>query len=193
MTKLIKLLAATAALTAAPLAVHAQAVPAATIVIVNMDEVFNASTAGKQAQTELNARLEALRARVATATSKFNAEEQELLRTQPAQTAAAPAVNAWKAKVTDLQRRKVAEQESLGKADQDLGRTRQSVLRQFGDAANPIVSTVMKERGAVIALAEGATLQHTAGIDVTADVTARFNKSTPRLSTATPPATAAAK
>ncbi|WP_419814461.1 OmpH family outer membrane protein [Glacieibacterium sp.] len=191
MTKLFKTLALATAFAAAPTVALAQTVPPATIVIVNMDEVLNNSVAGKQAQVELNARLEALRARVSAATTKFNAEEQELLRTQPAPTAAPAVSNPWKAKVTDLQRRKVAEQDALGKADQDLGRSRQNVLRQFGDAANPIVSAIMKERGAAIALAEGATIQHIAGIDITDDVLARFNKSTPRISTATPAATAA--
>ena len=44
----------------------------------------------------------------------------------------------------------------------------------------------MKERGASIALAEGATLQHSASIDVTADVVARLDKSLPRVSSTAP-------
>jgi hypothetical protein len=65
------------------------------------------------------------------------------------------------------------------------------VLKQINDGAQPIITAIMKERGAQIALAEAATLQHTAGIDVTADVVSRLDKALPRVSTTAPAAPAA--
>ena len=66
--------------------------------------------------------------------------------------------------------------------------SRQFVVKQLNEAAQPIISTIMKERGASIALAEGATLQHAASIDVTTDVIARLDKALPRVVTAAPAA-----
>ena len=89
----------------------------------------------------------------------------------------------------DFQTRKAKEEQDLRKRDADFQASRQSVLKQLNDAAQPIISTVMKERGATIVLAEGATLQHIAALDVTPDVVSRLDKSLPRVSTATPAAT----
>ena len=44
----------------------------------------------------------------------------------------------------------------------------------------------MRERGASIAMPEGATLQHAASIDVTNDLVARLDKALPRVSTTAP-------
>ena len=60
------------------------------------------------------------------------------------------------------------------------------MLKQINDGAQPVISAIMRERGASIVLAEGATLQHTAAIDITGEVVTRLDKSLPRVSTATP-------
>jgi outer membrane protein len=65
------------------------------------------------------------------------------------------------------------------------------VLKQINDGAQPIITTIMKERGASIAIPEGATLQHSASIDVTTDVIARLDKALPRVSSTVPAAAAA--
>ncbi len=188
MKMLLTSLALATAAIAAPVA--AQTLPPAVIVIVNMDEVFQTSTAGKTAQAELKTRLDGIQARLGSLRTSFGAEEQTLGQSRP--TAAGPAATAWEAKVKDFTTRKTQAEQELAKRDQDFQASRQFVLKQINDGAQPIITTIMKERGASIALAEGATLQHTAAIDVTADVVARINKSLPRVST-TAPAGAPAK
>ena len=189
MKTLIKtLLLASALAVTAPLA--AQAVPAATIVLVDMDKVFTTSVAGKQAQVELKTRADGIQARLQSLSTQFGAEEQALGKTQPAPTATAAIITAWQTKVKDFQARKSTAEQDLRKRDADFQASRQSVLKQLNDAAQPIISTVMKERGANIVLAEGATLQHIAALDVTPDVVSRLDKSLPRVSTATPAAPA---
>ncbi len=182
------LLAATLGITA-PLA--AQAIPTATIVLVDMDKVFTTSAAGKQAQAELKTRADGIQARLQSLSTQFGAEEQALGKTQPQQGATPAVIAAWQAKVKDFQTRKAKEEQDLRKRDADFQASRQSVLKQINEAAQPIISTVMKERGANIVLAEGATLQHIAALDVTPDVVSRLDKSLPRVSTATPVAPAA--
>jgi Skp family chaperone for outer membrane proteins len=87
--------------------------------------------------------------------------------------------------------RQQAAQREVGQAENDLQRSRQFVLKQISDGVNPILTVVMRERGANLALPVGATLQHGSSLDVTADVIARLDKSLPRVST-TPPAQAPA-
>lgn len=187
MKKLVLALALATAAVSAPVA--AQTLPPAVIIIVNMDEVFQTSAAGKTAQAELKTRLDGIQARLASLRTSFGAEEQTLAQTRP--TAAGPAATAWEAKVKDFTTRKTQAEQELAKRDQDFQASRQNVLKQINDGAQPIITAIMKERGASIALAEGATLQHSAAIDVTKDVVARINTSLPRVSTATPAAPAA--
>jgi outer membrane protein len=175
---LISLAIATAAI-AGPVA--AQTLPPAVIIIVDLDQVFQTSAAGKQALVELKTRADAIQARLQQLRTSFGTEEQALVSTRP--TAAGPAATAWETKARDFQTRKTQAEQELAKRDQDLQASRQFVVKQLNDAAQPIIGTIMKERGASIALAEGATLQHSASIDVTADVIARLDKALPRVAT----------
>ena len=182
-----------AVLLAAPLLVAgtatAQTLPPPVIVIVDMDQVINGSIAGKQAATELKTRADGIQARLASLRTQFGTEGEALQKAQPAQTATPAAIGAWQTKARDLQTRQATAEADLQKRDRDFQASRQVVLKQINDAAQPIISTVMRERGATIVLAEGATLQHSAGIDVTKDVVARLDKALPRVSTTAPAVT----
>jgi Skp family chaperone for outer membrane proteins len=180
---------ASAATVAAPVA--AQTLPPAVIVVVNLDQVFQDSAAGKIAQTELKTRLDGIQSRLASLRTSFGAEEQTLAKAQPAQGATPAIIQAWQAKVKDFTTRKTQAEQELQKRDQDFQASRQYVLKQINDGAQPIITQIMKERGASIAVPEGATLQHSASIDVTTDVIARLDKSLPRVSSTAPAAPAA--
>ncbi len=187
----MKTLSKTAILIAAMLgssAALAQALPPPVVIIVDMDQVINGSAAGKQAAADLKTRADAIQARLASLRTQFGTEGEALQKAQPAPTAAPAAITAWQTKARDLQSRQQAAEADLQKRDRDFQASRQLVLKQINDAAQPVISTVMRERNATIVLAEGATLQHSAAIDVTADVLARLDKSLPRVSTAAPAA-----
>ena len=175
---LISMVLASAAI-AAPVA--SQTLPPAVIIVVDLDSVFQTSAAGKQALTELKTRADAIQGRLQQLRTSFGTEEQSLVSTRP--TAAGPAATAWETKAKDFQTRKTQAEQELAKRDADLQASRQFVVKQLNDGTQPIISTIMKERGASIALAEGATLQHASAIDVTADVIARLDKSLPRVVT----------
>ena len=180
--------AAVAAMLAASGATTAQTVPAATIIIVDMDQVILNSAAGKAASAELKTKADALQARVTSLQAQFSSEEQTLAKSQPAQGAAPAVVTAFQAKARDYATRRQTAETDVGNRNRDFQASRQYVIKQIQDGANPVISTIMRERGASIVLAEGATLQHSASIDVTADVIARLDKSLPRVSTAAPAA-----
>ena len=187
MKTLFKTAALATTLLAMPL--RAQTLPAPVIVIVDMEEIISTSAAGKTAQAELKTRFDGIQARLQSLRTQYGAEEQALIKTRP--TAAGPAATAWETKARDLQTRKTKDEQDLATRNQQFEASRQNVLRQINAGAEPIISTVMRERGASIVLAEGATLQHTAALDVTKDVVARLDKALPRVSAA--PAAPAAK
>ena len=188
---LIALAVSTAALSAPIMApVAAQTLPPAVVIVVDMDQVFANSAAGKQAQTELKTKLDAIQARVSQLRTSLGTEEQQLGQSRPQ--AAGAELTAWETKVRDFTARKTQAEQEVQKREQDFQAARQYVLKQINDAAQPIITAVMRERGASIALAQGATLQNAASLDVTADIIARIDKSLPRVSTTPPAAPAAA-
>ena len=187
-TKIIALaLAAAAPLTIHASAAAAQNLPAAVIVVVDLDKVFQGSVAGKQATAELKTRADALQARVTALQTQFGTEQQTLGKSRPA-VQTGPAETAWEAKVRDLQsRQQTAEQELAGR-NRDLQLSQRSVLQQFNDGVQPVITAIMKEHGASLVLPESSTIQHAGAMDITADVLARVDKALPRISTATPAA-----
>ena len=185
----MKIISKTAIVLAALLgssATLAQALPPPVVIIVDMDQVINGSAAGKAAAADLKTRADAIQARLASLRTQFGTEGEALQKAQPAQTAAPAAITAWQTKARDLQNRQQAAEADLQKRDRDFQASRQLVLKQINDAAQPVITAVMRERNATIVLAEGATLQHSAAIDVTADVLARLDKALPRVNTTAP-------
>lgn len=170
---------------AVPTVALAQAVPAATIVIIDMDRVVTQSAAGKYAQGQLKTKLDAVQARVATLRDQFGKEEETLIKAREGNTMAQPA---WEAKVKDLTQRKATAENELRGRERDYSASQGYVLKQINDAVNPIISQIMREKNATIALAEGATIQHVASIDVTNDVIARLDRALPRVNVTAPPA-----
>ena len=179
------MLAALAAAVAAP--ALAQTLPPPVIIIVDSDRVLSESAAGKVALAELKTKNDAIQARVASARTQFGTEGEALQKQVPAQGAAPAVVQAFQAKANDFDKRRQAAEADIQKRASDLQIARQYAIKQINDAAQPVITAIMRERGATIVLPEGATLQHASSLDVTADVLARLDKALPRVST-TPPA-----
>lgn len=172
---------------AAPAA--AQKLSPPTIVIVDMDRIVNESAAGKTAGTEIQTKVNTLRTRANTLQTQLKADAESIQKGQADKTLAGAALEARAKAFGDKQQQA---QQELGRLENDVQRTRQYVVEQITNAANPIITTVMREKGASIALQEGATLQHSASLDITNDVIARLNTATPRVSTKPPAETAPA-
>ncbi|MEY2883877.1 MAG: hypothetical protein RL490_1601 [Pseudomonadota bacterium] len=183
MKKLFIALALASAAITAPVA--AQQLPPAVIVVVNIDNAITNSAAGKAAFAELKARADRLQARTTQLQNQLGAEQQTLESSRP--TAAGPAATAWEAKAKDFSTRAQGAQTELAKSNQDLQLSQRYVISQINDSMQPIITQIMKEHGANIAIAEGARLQHAAALDITTDVIARLDKALPRVAT-TPPA-----
>jgi Skp family chaperone for outer membrane proteins len=173
-----------AALLGAGTAATAQALPPAVIVVVDLDAVVNTSAAGKLAATELQTRIQALQTRATTLQTQLQTEGTAIGQGQQNKSLAGPALEQ---RVRAFEERQNAARAELGRGDQEIQRARNFVIQQINTAAQPIITAIMRERGASIALAENATIQVSSSLNVTNDVIARLNTSTPRVST-TPPA-----
>lgn len=166
--------------------VLAQQLPAAVIVTVDRQEMIATSAAAKAAQAELKPKADALNARVSQLRTSLAAEQKTLQDTQPQQGAAEASVRAFEIKVRDFQTRQQQAEQEVQRRQQEIQQSEQWVVKQINDGAQPIISQIMRERGANIAVDEQVTIQHAAAIDVTADVVARLDKAMPKVSI-TPP------
>jgi len=170
---------------AMPATVLAQAAPAATIIVVDIERVVSQSTAGKQAMGEIQGRVSALQTRANTLQGQLKTEADAIQAGQANKSLAGPALET---RVKAFRQKEGSAQQEIGRLENEIQRSRQFVLQQISDAVGPIVSQIMKDRGANIALPKAATLQHAAAMDVTADVISRLDKSLPKVSTTPPPA-----
>ena len=171
--------------------VLAQQLPPAVIVTVNRQEMIANSAAAKAAQAELKPKGDALQARVGQLRTSLQAEEKTLRDTAPQQGAAPAAVQAWQAKVQEFQGRQQQAEQEIQRRQQEIQVAEQWVVKQINDGAQPIISQIMRERGANIAVDEQVTIQHAAAIDITADVQARLDKALPKVSVTPPTAPSA--
>ena len=162
----------------------AQTLSPPVIVIIDLDRVVNESVAGKGAATEIQGKITGLQTRANTLQTQLKTDADSIQAGQANKSLAGPALEQ---RAQAFGQKQQQAQQEIQRLEQDVQRSRQYVIKQINDAAQPIITQVMRERGASIALAEGATLQHSASIDVTTDVISRINTSLPRVST-TPPA-----
>ncbi len=171
-------------LLATPAGVAAQQLSPAVIIIVDLDRVVNESAAGKAAAAELQAKAAALNARRNTLAQQLQTEADAIQQGQQNKTLAGPA---FEARVKAFQEKENAANAELQRGQEDLARAQQYVLQQINNAAQPIITQIMREKGASIALAERATIQHSGSLNVTNDVLARLNAALPKVSTTPPP------
>jgi len=176
------------AFTALPTVALAQAAPP--VVVVDMGRIAAESAASKSAEPQLKAKFESVQARAKTLGDQFRGEYESLQKAQPSM-----AKEAFQAKAKELQERQVAAENEVRGKEQDYGRSVQYVRQQILEAVNPIITAVMREKGASIALDRDVTLATAASLDVTNEVMTRLNAALPRVNVNPPaaPATPAPK
>jgi Skp family chaperone for outer membrane proteins len=167
-----------------PATVLAQAAAPATIIVVDIERVVSQSAAGKAAMGEIQGKVTALQTRANALQGQLKTEADAIQAGQANKSLAGPALDT---RVKAFGQKQQSAQQEVGRLENEIQRSRQFVLQQISDGVGPVVSQIMKERGANIALPKGATLQHAASLDVTAEVITRLDKSLPKVST-TPPA-----
>ena len=151
-----RIVAALIAATALAAPAMAQRAPASVVVVVNTDRIYRDCNACRTAQTQLQSQVAALRTRQQTLETQLRPEGQAI------QTA----VNALAGKQPDaaLQNRVKAFQQKQDQANQELSRGQQNVqsiqanvVRQINERLQPVINQVMTQKGANLAVDEGAS------------------------------------
>jgi len=175
----IFLLAAIAATTAIPSAVHAQARP--TILIVDTGAVMGTCTACKAAAAQLQQKQTALRTRAQSLQQQLQTEGKPLQDQFEALKGKQPDA-ALQQKITAYQAKERNAQQELAKGERDLQSTATNVQQQIGTRLVQIVEQIRAQRGAAIAIAKDSTLANDTAIDVTSQVLASLNAALPSVS-----------
>jgi Skp family chaperone for outer membrane proteins len=186
MTKFKLALLAAAAL--APASAFAQNVPGAVIAVVDTQRILGSCTACVAANGQIQTLVQQAQTRAQALSAPLQTEEQAL-QTEATRVRALPEGAAKNAAGGQLQQRFNAFQAKQAAGQQELDRlrtniesVRQNVLRQISEKLNPIVTQVMTQRGANIALDQQATLAAAKSVDVTDAALAALNAQLPSVS-----------
>ncbi|HET9427723.1 MAG TPA: OmpH family outer membrane protein [Allosphingosinicella sp.] len=181
MNKLTFGAAAAALALTTPMAAQAQRAPDAVIVVVNTDRIYRECTACRAAQTQLEGMVTSARTRAQQLGQPLQTEAQSIeqagaaLRNQSG-AARTSAEAALQTRVQQFQTRQSAAQQEIARLEQNIQSTQANVLRQINERLNPVVTQVMTQRNANIALDVNATLARSNAVDVTDAVLAALNQ-----------------
>jgi outer membrane protein len=179
--------AALAASLGAGSAANAQAIPAATVAVVDLEKVTTECTACKTAAATLRSQIAGLQTREQALTGPLQTEQKSI------QTA----IDALKGKEPDaaLQARAKAWETKRQQAAQEIGRQQDQIKRnqayisqQIQTKLGPIYQQVMQKRGANVMVEVGSTLATSSSLDVSNDVLASLNVVLPTVQTTAPAA-----
>ncbi len=183
--------AAIAALSAAlPTAATAQKVAPAVVVIVDVQKIFAECTACKSAQTQLQAQAAAIQSRAQQLGAPLQTEAQSIQTAARGKTTIDPALLA---RAQALQTKQNSANQEIEGRQQTFQRNRAFVAQQINDRLNPIITQVMTQRGANLAVDTAATLAVSPSLDVTGAVLAALNAALPSVNVNAPAAPAPAQ
>jgi Skp family chaperone for outer membrane proteins len=180
MRKLLMLLAASAAV-AVPSLASAQRAPAAVVVLVDTNKVYNDCNACKTAQAQFQAQATAAQNRQKTLTAQLQPEHEAIQKAIDALNGKQPDA-ALRTRIEAYQKKSEDAQQEVARAEQNLQSIRANIIRQIDVKFGPAVSQVMAAQGANIAVDMEGTIAHGPGTDVTAAVLAALNASLPSVS-----------
>ena len=183
--KKITLAAAAAAISLAiPGAASAQQLPQSVIAVVDTGRILQQCTACVAANQQLQAQAQQLEQRAQALGTPLQTEQQAI---QQALQAAGGNPNAQlQQRITAFQtQQQNAQRELSGRQDQ-LRRNQQFVLQQIDQRLNPIITQVMQQRGANIAVDRQATLAHNPAVEITDAVLALLNQQLPSVNVNAP-------
>jgi outer membrane protein len=163
-------------------AAQAQKAPAAVIVTVDTQKIFATCNACKAAQTQLQSQAQQLQTLAQSLGTPIRTEAQAI---EKAAGGKAPDA-ALQGRINALQTKQNQANQQLAQRQEQFQRNRAYVAQQINQKLDPIITSVMQQRGANLALDAGATLAAGASLDVTNDVLSQLNSQLPNVSTTAP-------
>jgi Skp family chaperone for outer membrane proteins len=172
---------------AAPVALQAQALPQATVMVVDTDQIIRECTVCAAANTQLQQQLQQLQARAQQLSAPLRTEGQAIQTAVNALPAGQEPDAALQTRIRNYQTQEQTAQREIQQRQQTIERNRQFVLQQIGERVRPAIQSVMQQRGASVALDAGSVLNMSPALDVTAAVLAVVNQNTAPLNVTAPP------
>lgn len=171
---------------AIPAAAPAQKIGPAVIIVVDREQIYSDCVACKAAQTQLQAQLQQIQQRAQQLGQPIDAEVNAI---RTAAGGKAPDA-ALQKRIQELQTKQAAAQKELAESEATFNRNRAFVSKQINDKLDPIITQMMRDRGASIALDQNVTIAISPAVNVTNDVLAALNQQLPSVSTTAPAAPA---
>ena len=151
------------------------------ILIVDSERVLSDCTACKVANSQLQQKQAAMRARAQTLQQQLQTEGKPLQDEVEALNGKEPSA-ALKAKITAFQTKQKNAQQELATSQHTLESTLVNVQQQIGTKLVGIVEQIRARRSAAIVLSKNSTIANDAAIDVTGEVLAGLNQQLPAVS-----------
>jgi outer membrane protein len=176
--------AAAALALAIPSVATAQQIPGAIVVVVDTERVYGECTACRAAQAQLQTQLQQLQARGAQLGQPLQAELQSLQAA--AQAAQGQPDAALQQRAQAFQAQQESAQRELQGREEQLRRNQAFVVEQINQRMWPVVTQIMQQRGANLAVDRGSTLAINPALDVTDQVLAALNQQLPSVNVNAP-------
>jgi Skp family chaperone for outer membrane proteins len=181
--------AALAALSATmPGTALAQRTPNAQIVVVDTGRILRECTACVAAQGQIQGQITALQQRQQTLGTPLQTEAQAIdaearrIRALPAGAARTAAETALTNRARNLQTRETTANQELGRTEQTIQSTRAHVIQQIQARLKPIIDGLLAARNANIVVDKDATLAYAPALEVTNEVLQQLNQQMPSVS-----------
>lgn len=187
MTKIIFGTAAAVFALAAPAALQAQALPAATVAVVDTDRIMTTCTTCVAAQTQLQAQVTQLQQRAQALGTPLQTEEQALQTAVRALPQGQQPDAALTTRIQAFQTQQNNARNEIAQREAQIQRNVAFVRQQMGERIQPAIVSVMQQRGANIAVDRGATLAINPAVEITDAVLAVVNQNTAALNVNAPP------
>lgn len=168
-----------------PSAAHSQAIPAATVAVVDLEKVTSECTACKAASNTLRSQVTGLQSRQQALATPLQTEQKSIQTAIDALNGKEPDA-ALQARVRAFQTKQQQAEQELAGQQQQIQRNQQYVQKQIADKLAPIYTQVMQRRSANIMVEIGQTLASGATLDVTNDILTALNSALPSVSTTAP-------
>ena len=168
-------------------AANAQAIPAATVAVVDLERVTSECTACKSAAATLRSQVTGLQTRESTLSAPLAAEQKSIQAAVDALAGKQPdAALQARAKAWETKRQGAAQE--LARQQDQIKRNQAYISQQIQTKLGPIYQQVMTRRGANVMVEAGNTLATSTNVDVTSDVLAALNAALPSVQTTAPAA-----
>jgi Skp family chaperone for outer membrane proteins len=184
--KNIALAAVFAATILTPVAASAQAVPAATVAVVDLEKVTSQCTACKTAQAALQGQVNALKSREQALAAPLQTEGKAIQAAIDALPQGKEPDAALQARIKAFQTKQQQGSQELARQQQQVQRNQAYISQQISSKLGPIYQQVMQRRGANVMVEIGTTLASGAALDVSNDVLAALNQQLPSVATTAP-------